>query len=250
MNVWKLLSALAVGISTSTFAHAQNLDDLDLTKGILALQCSDKDGDVVPPMVFVQGDNGWVLNGSEDVVVTEIDDGFRITRTNDLNWMAFVTEEKSADWTLRVISERFVNEVTCTNIQDLVEILIATIAPRIADNFSDIAKEVSDTIPALRAEIADLIQLKGNLPSLTAKLERLEASLDVLLENPIQRMAFEIGAFTEKYGYDMSDQDAFDFKFDSSKGYFSLCSAGFEREYNISEYCLDVLREALLPNPD
>jgi len=154
MNVWKLLSVLVVGISTSTMAYAQNLDDLDLTKGILALQCSDVDGDVDTPLVFVQGDAGWVLNGSEEVVVTEIDDGFRLTTLADPSWMSLVTEERRGDWSVRVLSEIAFTNVECTNIQDLVEILTATIAPQIADNLSEIAKEVSETIPALRAEIA------------------------------------------------------------------------------------------------
>jgi len=157
MNVWKLLSALVVGISTSTLAQAQNVDDLDLTKGILALQCSDVDS-VDTPLVFVQGDAGWVLNGSEDVVVTEIDDGFRLTTLADPSWMSLVTEERRGDWRVRVLSESAFTNAKCTNIQDLVEILTATIAPRIADNFSEIATDVADTIPALRAEIAELKQ--------------------------------------------------------------------------------------------
>ena len=152
MNVWKLLSALVVGISTSTLAQAQNLGDLDLTKGILALQCSDVDS-LDTPLVFVQGDAGWVLNGSEEVVVTEIADGFRLTTLADPSWMSLVTEERRGDWSVRVLSEIAFTNATCTNIQDLVEILTATMAPRIADNFTEIAKEVAETIPALRAEI-------------------------------------------------------------------------------------------------
>jgi len=180
MNVWKLLSALVVGISTSTMAYAQNLDDLDLTKGILALQCSDVEGDVDTPLVFVKGDAGWVLNSSEDVVVTEIADGFRLTRTNYPNWMAFVTGEKSRDWTLRYISDSRIEETTCTNIQDLVEILTATIAPQIADNFSEIANDVADTIPTLRAELNDKTMIIADLEDAKWETELLNQQVAAL----------------------------------------------------------------------
>ena len=253
MNVWKLLSILVVGISTSTMAYAQNLDDLDLTKGILALQCSDVDGDVDTPLVFVKGDTGWVLNSSEDVVVTEISDGFRLTRTNDPNWMAFVTGEKSRDWTLRIISDSRIEETTCTNIQDLVEILTATIAPRIVENVSEIHRNMllADENDRLIAELNSLKQLKGELPNLTAKLEIFQDALDVMLENPTQRMAFEIGAFMQEYGYDMSDQTASDYKF----GYVSrgnlYCLSAFEAgNLQTPPFCYELLRKALLPNPD
>jgi len=252
MNVLKLLSVLVVGISTSTLAHAQNLDDLDLTKGILALQCSDVDS-LDTPMVFVQGDNGWVLNSFEDVVVTEIEDGFRLTTLDDPSWMSLVTEEGRGDWRVRVLSESAFTNATCTNIQDLVEILTATIAPQIVENVSEIHRNMllADENDRLIAELNSLKQLKGELPNLTAKLEIFQDSLDVMLENPTQRMAFEIGAFMQEYGYDMSDQTASDYKF----GYVSrgnlYCLSAFEAgNLQTPPFCYELLRKALLPNPD
>ena len=201
-----LVLATTMLVGTASVATAQELDDLDLTKGILALQCFDADS-VDTPLVFVQGDAGWVLGGSEDVVVTEIADGFRLTTLADPSWMSLVTEERRGDWSVRVLSEIAFTNATCTNIQDLVEILTASMAPRIADNFSDIANVVAETIPALRAEITKLKQQSGALEIENTELVRREAFLTSktleLNQNNIQladendTMSAELSAFKE-----------------------------------------------------
>ena len=261
MNVWKLLSALVVSISTSTLAQAQNLDDLDLTKGILALHCSDADS-VDTPLVFVRGDAGWVLNGSEDVVVTEIDDGFRLTGTTDLNWMAFVKEEQSGAWLFRIFSERDANEAKCKDTHMLVEIVTDIIAPRITDNFSKVAKEAVDSIPRLKAElqkkafsIAQLEQRYSDLVSsnkkLVTQIEQLKADFNENFPGPIQRKALQIRAFKAEYGYDMSDKARSDFKFEESSQQLRYCLVDFESESpELTGFCTLALKKALLPNPD
>lgn len=181
-----VLIAVSLLVGSMSVAKAQDLDDLDLTKGVLALQCSDG-GDVESHLVFVQSDAGWMLGGSEETVVTEIEDGFRLTLTNNLNWMAFVTGEKSGDWTFRYMSESITKESSCINIQDLVETLTATIAPRIAANFSDIAKEVTGTTPALRDEIAELRQQNEVLEDENIKLTKRETFLTTKLNEINQK---------------------------------------------------------------
>ena len=191
MNVLKLLPAVLPLILASSLTHAKELDEISLTQGILALQCSDEKQEETL-LFFVQKDAEWSLNDADELIVTDIRDGFRLTRKDEANFMGFVTEDRNGDWTARFTSPQESSMLNCTNIHYLVDTLAKTIGPRLDGNYSETMTNVEKTIPDLEAKIDEQAKTILNLEQGIRKLTSRETFLtDKLLDINQQRLSCE-----------------------------------------------------------
>lgn len=245
MRLPKLPAFLCAGAFCASITVAeQDLRDVDhLTDGIRAFICNVEELGSIVPMVFVQEQNQWRLSGSNYDQVSKVGNGFRLKNSNNENSLGYLLQE--ADWwKLYFLDETGQSSSKCASMDTLTDSIVSAIAPKLLENANALITSNAEALSEIEKITAINHELRENLASL-------EQTVQELLPTLTARTMYELGAYSEEFGYEITSVDAADFSWDFDVNGVQICVMRLERNsIPLRDECLQKLEKALLPNPE
>lgn len=230
-----------------------NVDDL--TDGVRAFMC-DIEESGPGPVILIQEEGQWRLYESLNIV-TEIDEGFRFTSTQTESFLGILSE-KSGDWRLNILDESGQYSGDCQSMDEFTEGLATAIAPKLYANANSLGAELTDIKELLEQSRDNEQELNSRVQSLIDQASNmreeilsLEKSIDDLLPNLVARTLAKVGAYSDEYGYELTNTEIDDFSFDLDVEGAQMCFNILSRNSTpLMDSCFRRLQNALLPNPE
>lgn len=265
MNLTRFLATLSASAISATIAVAER--DLpsvdDLTDGIRAFTCDIKEVGVTIPIILVRKEGQWRISGHNYDQIVEVRDGFRIKSSETENMLGFLLQEADG-WKLYFQDENGQSSDECQSMDEFTDNIISAIAPKLFDNAASALTASEEEL--FTSEIERLKQQNEQLAKnsrmwqevivdlkqqLQETGEQLEEDLDQLLPNLTARVMYKIGAYSEKYNYELTSVNIEDFNFDWEVNGARMCASILDRNTTPPrDECLQKLGNALLPNSE
>ena len=176
--MFKNLLRITVSIGLMIFANVSRAETpsvKELSKGITAFLCTEVNKLENVPYIFIEGKDGWSLNGTPDISVSKTDNGFMLKFPSPFEGIGVFNEDKDKDgsWKFEYLGEGGSLKSTCTIQNDFAFILTTALIPKIVKNADELVEAKNKARDALLSEkyLSQRLQTK-----LDEALEELKAT--------------------------------------------------------------------------
>ena len=176
--MFKNLLRISVSIGLIIFAtvsRAETPSVKELSKGITAFLCTEVNKLENLPYIFIEGKDGWSLNGTPDISVSKTDNGFMLKFPSPFEGIGVFNEDKDKDgsWKFEYLGEGGSMKSTCTIQNDFAFILTKALIPKIVKNADELVEAKNNARDALLSEKYKSQRLQNKLDE---ALEELKAT--------------------------------------------------------------------------
>ena len=176
--MFKNLLRITVSIGLIIFAtvsRAETPSVKELSKGITAFLCTEVNNLENVPYIFIEGKDGWSLNGTPDISVSKTDNGFMLKFPSPFEGIGVFNEDKDKDgsWKFEYLGEGGSMKSTCTIQNDFAFILTTALIPKIVKNADELVEAKNNARDALLSEKYKSQRLQNKLDE---ALEELKAT--------------------------------------------------------------------------
>ena len=152
--MFKNLLRITVSIGLMIFAtvsRAETPSVKELSKGITAFLCTEVNNLENVPYIFIEGKDGWSLNGTPDISVSKTDNGFMLKFPSPFEGIGVFNEDKDKDgsWKFEYLGEGGSMKSTCTIQNDFAFILTTALIPKIVENADELVEAKNNARDAL-----------------------------------------------------------------------------------------------------
>ena len=152
--MFKNLLKITVSIGLMIFAtvsRAETPSVKELSKGITAFLCTEVNNLENVPYIFIEGKDGWSLNGTPDISVSKTDNGFMLKFPSTFEGIGVFNEDKEKDgsWKFEYLGEGGSMKSTCTIQNDFAFILTTALIPKIVENADELVEAKNNARDAL-----------------------------------------------------------------------------------------------------
>jgi len=174
--MFKNLLRITVSIGLMIFAtilKAETPSVKELSKGITAFLCTEVNNLENVPYIFIEGKDGWSLNGTPDISVSKTDNGFMLKFPSPFEGIGVFNEDKDKDgsWKFEYLGEGGSMKSTCTIQNDFAFILTKALIPKIVKNADDLVQAKNNARDTLLSEKYKSQRLINNLKKKSDILE-------------------------------------------------------------------------------
>ena len=184
--MFKNLLRITVSIGLMIFAtilKAETPSVKELSKGITAFLCTEVNNLENVPYIFIEGKDGWSLNGTPDISVSKTDNGFMLKFPSPFEGIGVFNEDKNKDgsWKFEYLGEGGSMKSTCTIQNDFAFILTKALIPKIVKNADDLVQARNNARDALLSEKYLSQRLQTKLNEALEELKATQSQRDALL---------------------------------------------------------------------
>ena len=184
--MFKNLLRITVSIGLMIFANVSRAETpsvKELSKGITAFLCTEVNKLENVPYIFIEGKDGWSLNGTPDISVSKTDNGFMLKFPSPFEGIGVFNEDKDKDgsWKFEYLGEGGSLKSTCTIQNDFAFILTTVLIPKIVKNADELVEAKNKARDALLSEKYLSQRLQTKLDEALEELKATQSHRDALL---------------------------------------------------------------------
>ena len=190
--MFKNLLRITVSIGLMIFANVSRAETpsvKELSKGITAFLCTEVNKLENVPYIFIEGKDGWSLNGTPDISVSKTDNGFMLKFPSPFEGIGVFNEDKDKDgsWKFEYLGEGGSMKSTCTIQNDFAFILTTALIPKIVKNADDLVQAKNNARDALLSEKYLSQRLQTKLDEALEELKAQKSKNSLLLEKTLEQ---------------------------------------------------------------
>jgi uncharacterized protein YukE len=142
--IYRLALVASLALSSTAYAETKLPTVDELSDGILAFTCDE----LSASFIIVYENDNWVVTGMPNLAVTEVPDGFMFKQSDSnestsFDSLGFLLEQGDDVWSLEFLSVTESYKATCRSKTDFVELLIASIAPKVFENALSLSVQIA-----------------------------------------------------------------------------------------------------------